>query len=306
MGLARVVDVEEKANLVARFLVGLSAGPPTRVLALDDAGGLIRRAVHLTRGRETPPVAFLDVAAAGRESDTRRAAAALADAGAAVLVTVGGDGTVRSAVEGWPEATLLPLAAGTNNAIVVPVEPTVAGYAAALAARDPGAAVEDLTLLAVTGAPEGPAVAVVDAVGVRSRWTGARALWQPELFVEAFVANVAGTAVGMASVAAAFGPVPAGHARHIVFGPGETVRAILGPGLVADVEVAATRVVPSGEAVGFSPDTRVVALDGERRIVAPGTTVEVGSGPRLVRVEEILARARKLDSGRKSSASTEG
>ncbi len=135
VGLARVVDVEEKANMVARFLAGLWAGPPTVVVAFDDAAGLVRRAVHLTRSTQTPPVEFLPLRPEGREADTRRAAALLAEAGAGVLVTVGGDGTVRSAVEGWPDATLLPLAAGTNNAIVEPSEPTVAGYVAALAER---------------------------------------------------------------------------------------------------------------------------------------------------------------------------
>ena len=306
VGLARVVDVEEKANLIARLLAGLWAGPPTRVLALDDAGGLVRRALHLTRSIPIPPVEFLPVEAEGREHDTRRAASALADAGAALLVTVGGDGTVRSAVEGWPEVRLLPLAAGTNNAIVTPVEPTIAGYAAALAAHGDPASDQELTLLRVIGGADGPAVAVVDAVGVRSRWVGAKALWQTEAFVEAVVANARTTAVGMASVAAAFGPIPPGHARHVVFGTGRRIRAILGPGQVADVDVASTRLVPIGQAVSFSDETRVVALDGERRIVTPGTAVEVATGPRLIAVTEILAKTRKPGFGSGSGEGAEG
>ena len=305
VGLARVVDVEEKANMVARFLAGLWAGPPTVVVAFDDAAGLVRRAVHLTRSTQTPPVEFLPLRPEGREADTRRAAALLAEAGAGVLVTVGGDGTVRSAVEGWPDATLLPLAAGTNNAIVEPSEPTVAGYVAALVAAGRASVDRTLTVLKVSGGPDGPAVAVVDAVGVRTRWTGARALWQPESFVEAVVANVRTTAVGMASVAAAFGPIPAGHARHIVFGPGTQVRAILGPGLVTDVDVASTRLIRRGEAVSFSSETRVVALDGERRVVTPTSKVEVDRGPRLVQVAEVLERTRKPASAEAATAWTE-
>ena len=108
VGLARVVDVEEKANLIARLLVGMSAGPPVAVLALDDSGSMVRRALRLTRGT-TPLVEFLSIQAQGSERDTHDAAAMLRARGARVLVTVGGDGTIRSAVEGWPDARLVDL-----------------------------------------------------------------------------------------------------------------------------------------------------------------------------------------------------
>ncbi len=47
--LARVIDIEEKANLVARLLVGLASEDEVEVLAVDDRSGLVRRAVALTR-----------------------------------------------------------------------------------------------------------------------------------------------------------------------------------------------------------------------------------------------------------------
>lgn len=293
VGLARVVDVEEKANLIARFLTGLTAGPPVRVAALDDSAGLVRRAIRLARGHAIPAVEFLDVEAEGSEADTRRAAEMLRDRGAALLVTVGGDGTIRSAVEGWPTATLLPLAAGTNNAIVVPVEPTIAGHAAAMAASTEDDISLPLTLLVVESGSGAGSVAVVDAVGVRSRWTGARALWEPDSFVEAVVANVNRPAVGMASVAAALGPIPQGHARYIRFGPGERVRAIVGPGLVLDVEVASHSLVAIGARIAMDERSRLIALDGERRMIGPGATVTIASGPRLLMVESVLWRTRK-------------
>ena len=108
VGLARVVDVEEKANLVARLLAGLAAGPPLAVHALKDRSGLVERAVRLAAAHR-PEIHWLPIETEGNESDTRRAATMLAELGAASVVTVGGDGTVRAVVEGWPDAPLVPM-----------------------------------------------------------------------------------------------------------------------------------------------------------------------------------------------------
>lgn len=59
VGLGRVVDIEEKANLIARLPVGMTAGPPRIVVALDDSGGIVKRALRLTRGT-APPVRIPD------------------------------------------------------------------------------------------------------------------------------------------------------------------------------------------------------------------------------------------------------
>jgi hypothetical protein len=290
VGLARVVDVEEKANLIARLLVGMTAGPAVEVLALDDSAGLVRRAVGLA-GTHAPLVTFLDLEAEGSEADTRRAAQALYEAGARLLVTVGGDGTIRSAVEGWPDAVLVPVSAGTNNAVAIPDEPTIIGRAAALAGAGevPTSAFTRLTALTVDTGEPAPSTALIDVVGVHTRWTGARALWEPDEFVEAVVANPRPTAVGIASIAAALGPLAPGHARHVRFGAGRDLRVILGPGLVADVSVAEHRDVPEGDQMALDSETRVVALDGERRLIRSGNAlVDIVAGPTLLSVHGAL------------------
>ncbi len=73
IGLARVIDVEEKANLVARFLVGIGSIDGIEVLALDDQSGIVRRAVGLAKERG-PQVRYLPVDIQGTEADTRSAA----------------------------------------------------------------------------------------------------------------------------------------------------------------------------------------------------------------------------------------
>ncbi|HEX5695453.1 MAG TPA: NAD(+)/NADH kinase, partial [Acidimicrobiia bacterium] len=214
--LARVIDLEEKANLVARLLVGLATTRNIEVTALDDQAGLVRRAVVLAGG-SGPPIDYLPLDVEGTEADTRRAASALADMGASALVTVGGDGTVRAAAEGWRRAPLVPIAAGTNNAFALTEEPTVVGLAIAQAITEGSGAFTPTTAVEVE-TTEGWALAVIDAVVVRSRWVGAGAIWEPTELVEGLVTSSRRTAVGIASVSAALGPLAPGHARHLRFG----------------------------------------------------------------------------------------
>lgn len=279
-GLARVIDVEEKANLVARLLVGIASVPGIGVTALDDTAGLVRRAVSMA-GRSAPPVAYLPIETEGSEADTRAAAAALAELGAACLVTVGGDGTVRAAAEGWPGGRIVPLAAGTNNAFAFTEEPTVVGLATAMATAAPADAFAPTTAIRV-GTRSGDSIAVIDAVVVQDRWIGAGAIWDPARLVEGYVTSARRTAVGIASVSAAFGELAPGHARRLAFGGTSTVRAVFGPGLVLDVPVADHEDLPLGAMRRLDDGAGLVALDGERRLPATEATVEVVVGPQIL------------------------
>lgn len=282
-GLARVIDVEEKANLVARLLVGLGSVPGIGVTALDDTAGLVRRAVSMA-GRSAARVDYLSIEAEGSEADTRSAAAALSQSGAACLVTVGGDGTVRAAAEGWPEGRIVPLAAGTNNAFAFTEEPTVVGLATAIAVTASDDAFAPTTAIRV-GTRSGSSLAVIDAVVVRDRWVGAGAIWDPSRLVEGYVTSARRTAVGIASVSAAFGDLAAGHARRLRFGGTATVRAVFGPGLVLEVPVADHEDLPLGSVRRLDDGAGLVALDGERRLPATDATVEVVAGPRILDLE---------------------
>ncbi len=279
-GLARVVDVEEKANLVARLLVGIGSVPGVSILALDDQAGLVRRATRLA-GEHGPEVGYIPIEVIGTEADTRAGAAYLAGHDARALVTVGGDGTVRAAAEGWPEAPLIPVAAGTNNAFALNDEPTVTGLAAGLAVTGPSGAFSPTTAIAVQ-TTEGEALAVIDAVVVRDRWVGAGAIWDPHQLVEAFVSSSRRTAVGVASISAALGPLRSGHARRITFGGSTTVRAVFGPGVVLDIPVADHQDLPQGAEVHLAETAGLIALDGERRLPAVDGVVRPVPGPSVL------------------------
>jgi hypothetical protein len=282
--LARVIDIEEKANLVARLLVGLATEKDIEVTALDDQAGLVRRAVALAGGSR-PPIDYLPLEVEGTEADTRRAAAALADMGASALVTVGGDGTVRAAAEGWRQAPLVPIAAGTNNAFAITEEPTVVGLAIALAITEGTSAFTPTTAVEVE-TTEGWALAVIDAVVVRSRWVGAGAIWEPAELVEGVVTSSRRTAVGIASVSASLGPLAPGHARHLRFGGGRFVRAVFGPGLVLDIPVEGHEDLPLGAEVSLVEGAGMIALDGERRLPSDHGVARVVEGPLVLDLEK--------------------
>jgi len=292
--LARVIDIEEKANLVARLLVGLATEKKIEVTALDDRAGLVRRAVALAGG-SGPPVDYLPLDVEG--TDTRRAASALAEMGATALVTVGGDGTVRAAAEGWRSVPLVPIGAGTNNAFALTEEPTVVGLAVALAVTRGSGAFTPTTAVEVE-TTEGWALAVIDAVVVRSRWVGAGAIWEPAELVEGVVTSSRRTAVGIASVSACFGPLEPGHARHLLFGGGRSVRAVFGPGLVLDIPVEGHEDLPLGAEVSLVEGAGMVALDGERRLPSEDGVVRVVEGPLVIDLEKAFRVFGPFSAGR--------
>lgn len=285
-GLARVIDVEEKANLVARLLVGIGSVAGVSVMAVDDQSGLVRRAVTVA-GSSGAQVEFLPMEVLGSEADTRTAASRFADLGAGCLVTVGGDGTVRAAAEGWPGAPLVPLAAGTNNAFALTDEPTVVGLATALAVSRGGSAFLPTTAVEVETS-EGWALAVIDAVVVKDRWVGTGAIWDPAQLVEGVVTIARHSSVGISAVSAAFGPLAHGHARRIRFGGNEEVRAVFGPGLVLQVPVIDYTDLPIGSEISLKAGSGLVALDGERRSPASGGRIRVVAGPRVLDLERAL------------------
>jgi ATP-NAD kinase N-terminal domain len=282
--LARVIDIEEKANLVARLLVGLASEKKIEVMALDDQAGLVRRAVALA-GASRPSVDYLPLDVEGTEGDTRRAASALAGMGATALVTVGGDGTVRAAAEGWRRVPLVPIGAGTNNAFALTEEPTVIGLALALAVTRDVSAFTPTTAVEVE-TTEGWAMAVIDAVVVRSHWVGAGAIWEPAELVEGVVTSSRRTAVGIASVSASLGPLEAHHVRHLRFGGGRSVRAVFGPGLVIDIPVESHQDLPMGAEVRLVEGAGMVALDGERRFPSGQGLVRVVEGPFIIDLDK--------------------
>jgi hypothetical protein len=332
--LARTIDVHERVNAIARVLRGLGAGGVRTVLFMPEPAHVVERAVDTLgaagfqlddrAGPRFRAVELPDGPEALDAAGTTAAAIAMAEAGVACLVTIGGDGTNRAVARGWPSALLVPLPGGTNNAFCVSIDPTAAGLAAGLYASDPerfAGAVRQAPRLEVhlDGELDATTIALVDVALVRAGWIGAHALWDPALLVEAVVARSDPAITGLAGLGGMISPLDAEPARalHLRFGPtGSTVTAPLGPGQLVPVGIRDWRVLALGEWVGLGASTLAagrpapgdrppttsardgrltLAFDGEREIVLePGMRARVrltADGPRVLDAHGVLRAA---------------
>lgn len=277
--LARTIDVHERVNTVARVLGGLAGGRVGTVLYMPEPARVVERALDQLAATDPEKArAGLDLRAVRLENGpeavdaagTARAASAMAEAGVECLVTIGGDGTNRAVVDGWPSAVVIPLPGGTNNAFATPIDPTAAGLAAALYAADPAryaGQVGQAPILRVQ-IDDGLATttfALIDVVLVRGCWVGARALWDPALLVEAVVARSDPALTGMAGIGGMLDPFdgPPPRALHLRFGSaGSALTGPLGPGQLVEIGIEDWRVLGLDEPVSLGGSVRSVRSGG--------------------------------------------
>ncbi len=314
--LARTVDVHERVNTVARILRGLRATNVATIHYMPEASRVVERAIEELASAYLPPGSdgiprLRPVVLPGRGSaddagGTAATAAAMAELGVACVVTVGGDGTNRAVAMGWPEVAVLPLPGGTNNAFVVPVDPTAAGLAAGLYATDPLRLARHLhrgPRLEVRVDGGAPLIALVDVALVRAGWVGAHAIGDPDLLAEAVLARSDPSLTGLAGVGGMVAPldgiVP--RALRIRFGGhNRLVLAPLGPGQLVPVAVREWQILGLDEPAvlrdhrhGPEPTAAgTLAFDGERELVLrPRQRAEVrltAAGPRVLDAAGLL------------------
>jgi hypothetical protein len=297
--LARTIDVHERVNIAARILAGLAATPNVRVRYLDEPTRIVERALMaLSAQGQREPIDARPVGPLGTRNaaDTRACSAALALAGASCVITHGGDGTNRAVASGWPDALMIPLPGGTNNAFATCVDPTAAGFAAGLYAVEPDRFAGDVrgsTCLSIACGRDAAEIAVVDAALVADQWLGARAIWDASHLLEAVVVGANPSVSGLAGVAGMLEPADRQQAGavYLRFGPtGHRVLAPLGPGQLVPMYVRDSRLVTVGETIEMH-GPGALALDGERQIVlrdAEPAYIRLTPGPRLLDVAGVL------------------
>jgi predicted polyphosphate/ATP-dependent NAD kinase len=310
---ATVVDNQAKVNIIHRVLLGLEAMGVARALIMPDIGHLGRLAMarykvsgtRITPGAEHLSVGYdasarhlsmqvdlLDMPWTGDTADSVRAAQLLRDLGAACIITLGGDGTVRAVSKGAGEVPILPISTGTNNIVPTMIDGTVAGLAAGALAT--GLVVRDMVAsrhkwLQVMPEDGDEDRALVDVAVVRGRFTAARALWTVEDLRRIIVTRADPSTVGISALAGAVYPLapsePKGLALTLADASdahsGRRVRGLLGPGLIAEARIQDLRLLNIGETLtiavdpvgtdgvvseGRADNALVLALDGEREI----------------------------------------
>jgi predicted polyphosphate/ATP-dependent NAD kinase len=303
---ASVFPNAEKTNMVLRLVAAAGATGVERVLVSTDAMGVaagVLRALDKRRrvaGR-WPELEFVELGTiTGTADDTRATVRAMRERGAAPIVLLGGDGTVRAAADASGDAALLPLSTGTNNAFPEMWEATIAGTAAGLLATGRVDAADVTRRAKVLRVDAGTVheTALVDVCVSTVTHVGSKALWQPATLRELYCAFAEPHAIGLSSVAGLLHPAsrssPEGVRLRLGAG-GSTVFAPIAPGVVTAVEVADAGPLRPGEPHRVALDRGTVAVDGEREIeFGPSNPVQVTlahDGPRVLDVRAVLASA---------------
>src|SRR5438270_5154637 len=300
-----VFDNNEKAAIVRRVLLGLEAVGIQRVVYMPEHDfGILPRALNELHGHSLlqHTAAPLEMPVLGTSADSTRAAQLLAEMGAGCIITLGGDGTNRVVAKGCGTVPLVPISTGTNNVFPTFLEGTVAGVAAGLVARDCAGkgALRRASRLEVL--VNGTAIdsALVDVVVSEQPFVGSRAIWDLSLVREVVLSRIAPATIGLSALGGAIltstVEVSERAGMHIVLGDGgREVMAALAPGIIKWVGVRETRKLQVDDVVQFRPGTGTVALDGEREIEIPMTSVvEVrlcADGPFVVDVPAALEGA---------------
>ena len=306
---ASVFPNVEKTNMVLRLLAAAGAAGVERALLSTDGMGVaggVARALAKRRANEgrLPELEFVELdALTGTADDTRALVSAMRARGAAVIVTLGGDGTVRAAAATCGQVPLLPLSTGTNNAFPEMWEATVAGTAAALLATGlvDGSAVTHRSKVLHVDAGRTREIALVDVCVSTVTHIGSKAVWQPETLREIYCTFAEPHSIGLSSIAGLLRPTRRTdpHGVAVTLGDpataGATVSAPIAPGVVAAIGVREARELPAGVPQRVAVERGTVAVDGERDIeVGPGTPVTVTlapDGPRVLDVRATLADA---------------
>jgi predicted polyphosphate/ATP-dependent NAD kinase len=279
-----------KVGIVRRALVGAIEGGAHRVLIANDHKSLGLQALRGLDYNQDVSVEIIGDEAFPTSFHSRRMAEKLKEHGVGAIVSLGGDGTHRDIAKGWRDVPLVPVSTGTNNVFPQMVEATVAGHAAAVAASGS----KPLSLIAhrakildVVGDGIKDDLALIDIALIKGSFTASRAVWDLTALRQLVVTTAEPATIGLSSIAARVAPVTRQEfgGVHIRFGPGQTVRAPIAPGLYHDAEIASFERLNLGQSVTIE-GPGVLAFDGERdAVLAPGQSVSItlnGNGPWVV------------------------
>ncbi len=296
-----VVSNQEKIAIVRRLLRGLEAAGVDRVLYMPEPLGIVQGALDgLVDAKIEVEKLAMDVTA--RQEDSTRAAQLLAEKGATSIVTLGGDGTNRAVFKGCgSRVPILPISTGTNNVFPEFQEGTTAGLAAGMVAsgkvvREDACWHSKVLLLYKQDKPVD--LALVDLAISTDNVIGARAIWDVSRLGELFLTRAQPWSIGLSAIGGMVHPLDARgpSGLHLVFGEsGRAVRAAIGPGLFASVDIQSVQEIAVGVRVPLQFERQAtLAFDGERDMTAgpkDKLAVELAAdGPWVIDVPQAITR----------------
>ncbi|MGE0511670.1 MAG: NAD(+)/NADH kinase [Acidimicrobiia bacterium] len=304
-----LVTTHDKVNMLRRMLAGLGSVGVSRALSMTDLGGISAQLADVANGpasKAWPTLDFVDQHLTQSAADTTIAVEAMVAAGAGAIVVLGGDGTNAVVADACGNVPIASISTGTNNAFPRSAEPTVVGIAAGLVAT--GALDADevarRTKALTVRSDERRHRALVDVAITTHDSVASGAVWDPSTVREVFSCFAEPHRIGLSSIGAHIRTVrrddPFGLHLRLGRPAVASVRVPLGPGLMADVDVAEVEELARDTTITVATPFGVVAVDGERAFrFGRHDTVTVtlsADGPRAIDVEAAmeLASARGL------------
>lgn len=297
---ASEVTHQSKRDAVARIAAGADAAGVEAILVHAEPFQISTGAV------ESMPLEA-EVITVGEKprndpSDTVRAVHAMREAGAEVIVVLGGDGTNRVVTTAWPDVVLMPVSTGTNNVFPRMIEPTIAGTAAGLVASGRvgrSGHVQRAKAVRVRAPGAEPTLALIDAVLLRDDHRGNLRPFDTDRIDRLLLAVAEPAAVGASPIGGLIDPVGEDDDGGLLVtcNRGEGDRELLAPvspGYFRSVRVGEAHRIASGVTVLFD-GPGVIALDGDRLLKLEAgeqarLTVE-RDGPFVIDAEAVMQTA---------------
>ncbi len=268
---------------------------------MPDHFGIVGRA----RDRVALDVAPIDMPCRGQATDTVEATRALVALGAATIVVLGGDGTVRMVGRESGETPIVAVSTGTNNAIPEWIDGTLAGLAAAVVAQgllpreDVASRTKRIEFRGQTVRGEFQDIALVDGALLDEPHIGSRAVLRPERMRHLFLTRAVPGVIGLSAIGALSHPIAADAPEGLWMELGahglHTVLAPIAPGVIERVRVHRTEILLPNRPITVEARGGVLALDGEREHELMSDSLlsvtMTRSGPRLTRIRDTIAAA---------------
>lgn len=293
---ADTADSRSKVRTLRRVLRGIAAIGAEAVWVMPDRLAIGERAAD---GLKLPfRFSVLEMPFQSGADDSREAARRMCDAGADVLVVLGGDGTHRMVAKGCGRVPLIGISTGTNNVWPAAIEGTLAGMAAALLAggvvpsKETACATPRLEIERDGSLAD---IALVDVAVYDGPFRAARAVWELNRVKEVVLSGISPACLGLSAIGAALpgrdGDADAG-VRILLGTGGERVLAAIAPGIVQSVPVSGYQWLGIGDRVTVEHKPCLLALDGERDVAVrrdDSVTIRLSAdGPLRVDVPKTL------------------
>ena len=296
--------VEDKISIVRRIILGARATGIHHFHVNYEPMQIVRRATETIRDIS---ISYVNERLYFTEEDSTVAAIEMRQRNVASVAVLGGDGTNRAVVKGWPSIPLLPVSTGTNNAFPEFIEPTVAGTALALVALNAvqlDHVSQTAKIIHITSEETEPEIALIDAIAVTDPYVGSLELFQPETMRIGLLTRADPTAIGFCSIGGLLQPITPEEDKglFVEFAPisdtrtSKVVHAPTAPGHHEPVGVIQHREISLGETI-TSRGEFILAFDGERKVRIPEgveTKFQIRrDGPQVIDPKSVMGAGRQ-------------